>query len=78
MFVRGVNRAGSSQVQCRERDAGAGVFVGDLNKGRTQSGSVQGPRCGLRSDCRGLEQGQDPAWFSAGTEMWAQDYLSVS
>ena len=69
-----------------------------LNKCRTQPGSVHGVRCGLRSVCRGLEQGgnqrgsvqgeicrlrsvgpgleQDLVWFSAGTEMRAQECLS--
>ena len=47
-----------------------------LNKCRTQPGSVQGPRCGLWSICWGMEQAQDPACFSAGTEMWALEYLS--
>ena len=34
------------------------MFVGGLNKGGTQPGSVQGARCGLRSVCQGLEQGR--------------------
>ena len=46
------------------------VFVGGLNKGRTQPGSLERLRCGFRSVCRD-EQGVDPAVFSAGTEMWA-------
>ena len=55
---------------------GSGVFVGGWKKRRTQSGSVLGPRCGLRPVCQGHELGQDPACFSAGTEMWAQEYWS--
>ena len=55
---------------------GSGLFAGGLNKSRNQPGSVQGPRCRLRSVFPVLEQGQDPAWFSAGTEMWAQECLS--
>ena len=33
-------------------------------------------RCGLLSVGWGLEPVQDPAWFSARTEMAAQEYLS--
>ena len=47
-----------------------------MNKGRTQPGAVEGVRCGLRSVVWGLEPVQDPAWFSARTEMAAQEYLS--
>ena len=39
-----------------EKPAQGYLFSG-LNKGRTQTGSVQGPRCGLRSACRGLNMG---------------------
>lgn len=45
---------------------GTGVFLRDVNKGRTQDGSGQEPRrAELRSVCRGLEQRQGPAGFSA-------------
>ena len=46
-----------------------------MNKGWIQPRSVQGPRCGLRSVFRVLEQGQDPAWFREGTQIWAQEYF---
>ena len=39
-----------------EKPAQGYLFSG-LNKGRTQTGLVQGPRCGLRSACRGLNMG---------------------
>ena len=55
---------------------GSGVLVGALNKGRTQRDSLQGVRCGPSSVGWGLEPVQDPAWFSARTEMAAQEYLS--
>ena len=56
---------------------GSRVFVGGLNKGRTQPGSLERLRCGLRSVCLD-EQGVDPAAISAGIEMWAQEcFLSA-
>ena len=72
VFVGALNKSGPSLVWCRDPDVGSGVFGGRLNKGRTQPRSVQGARCQLRSICWGLGQGQEPAWFRAGTEMWAQ------
>ena len=58
-----------------DRDVGSGMFVGSLNRGRTQPSSVQGLRCRLRSVCQGLQQGQDPDCFCAGTEMWVEEYV---
>ena len=58
-----------------DRDVGSGMFVGVLNNGRTQPSSVQALRCRLRSVCQGLQQGQGPDCFCAGTEMWAQEYM---
>ena len=75
VFVWGLNRAGTSLVQCRERDDGSGVFVKGLNKGRNQPASVQGARWGLRSVCRGLEQGR-PQPGSVQGEMQVQECLS--
>ena len=62
------------------------MFFQSLNKGRIQPGPVQGQRCGLRSVFQRLAQRQDPAWFSAGSEiphlcsgaeseLWAPDCL---
>ena len=59
--------AGPSIIEFRDRDVGPGVIVWGLTKGRTQSGSVEGPKCGLRDICRGLVQGRDTPWCSAGT-----------
>ena len=42
----------------------------------TQCRSVLGPRCGFRPVCSGHEQGLDRAWFTAGSEIWAQECLS--
>ena len=36
---------------------------------------MQGLICELRSVCLGLEQGQDPACFSVGSEMQAEKFL---
>ena len=49
------------------------MFVRVLNKGSAQPSSVQGRRCRLKSVCWGTEQGQDPAYFRAGTEKWPQE-----
>ena len=60
--------------------AGTGMWAQEslsgLEDGQGPPDSVQGPRCGLRSICRGREQGQHPAGISAGTEMWVPEYLS--
>ena len=58
--------AGPSQVQFRESDVGLGAIVWGLEKARTQSGSVEGAKCGLWNICRVLVKVQGPAWFSAG------------
>ena len=50
---------------------GSGTFAGGL----IMPGTSLGVRFRLRSFGRGLEQVQDPAWFSAGSEMSAQEYL---
>ena len=46
---------------------GSGKIVWDCNKVRTQSGSVEGQKCGLQNIFRGLVEVQDTAWFRAGT-----------
>ena len=57
-------------------NVGSGVFVRVLPKGRSQPGSVRGPRCRFRSVCRVIEQGQDPPYLSAWTEMCPQECFS--
>ena len=52
------------------------VLVRTWNQFRTQQNSVQGLRCGPRSNCLRLEEGQGPVWMSGGTEMWAPEYLT--
>ena len=54
---------------------GSRMLVGAWNQFRTQQNSVQGQRCGPRSNCMGLEEGQDPVWISRETEMWAPEYF---
>ena len=51
-------KAQSSLVQCRDREVRSGVFVGGLNKCRTQPGSELGPRCWLRNGFLGLDKGR--------------------
>ena len=53
----------------------AAVFPGRLNKGGHTLIQGQGASCPLRIVCRGLEQMREPSWFSAGTEMLAQECL---
>ena len=47
-------------VHGRDIDVGTEVFLGGINKVRTQHGSELEPRCELRSVCWGLEQRQGP------------------
>ena len=55
-----------SRIQFRECVVGPGAIVWGLKEARTQSGSVEGPKCGLQNISQGLVQVQGPAWFSAG------------
>ena len=73
--TKSLNMGRTHLIQCKDWDVGSRVFVGGLNKGRTQPGSLEWPRCGLRSVCQD-EQGVDPAAISAGTNMWAQECFS--
>ena len=78
---RGTSSA-PSRIQFKDHDVGPGVIVWGLKEARTQSGSEEEPKCGLRNICRGLGpvQGQlgsvqgpyVPSHVSLGSEQ-AQD-----
>ena len=73
LFARCLNKGRTQPASVQGHNVGSGVFVRDLNKGRSQPGSVRGPRCRFRSVCRVIEQGQDPPYLSAWTEMCPQE-----
>ena len=76
LFVGGINKARTLPGSVQGPRCGLRSFCRGLIMGKIQPGSEQGPRCGLRSVDRGLETVQEPAWLSAATDVWAQEYLS--
>ena len=75
-FLGYCTRGGQTLSQRQEANRLLKIVPGSLNKGRNEPSLVQAPTCGFRSIYRGLEHKKDLAWFTAGTEMWVQEYLS--